>query len=1068
MMKRAMAGMLAGALAACGAEVTVSGSAGTSGTVSFNGGAPSQTAQISVEEGAQVAVVAAADDNHAFSHWTGDVDAVCEGDAFQSSIVVQARAGLSLTAVFGLRNRLDSDDPRPHGYMDRFTQKGDGTWSAAWTDGSWTQNPAWWLDGYVPTNRNDVLHFQNWQQPDFLFHAWIDWPSGDWTLGTIADSSPQSKFNLASGWGHYLYIQDQENSHARWQHEAGQMGGFGTTDANTPHRVNRVWAATALGVNTAKAGHELIIHELSGGGYVRKVGPGRLTLEQPSAGGLRLEQGCVDLGIADAEAGYVPGAYGQYDAAATDTMTWAAAPDGKERLTVWKDANGTLDRNGNAVRLTAPYKISQPGEKGWTNIWYGPVRGTKTVRGVPLLDFGAYTYGATADNGGTFVDGSYYPGEQATLGVGAGLNVGSAYEDVRTVFMAFEYPSRGGTQSPVSYWNGSSDARTMVVKASGDGLMASGNDDLKFRGAFYENGAPFKSEVNQNHGYRDGHAFSVIAGCVTNNGAAVEFWHMGVQAGARLAGGIRVAEALVYTNSLTEAEIARNNLWMQRKWHDRTVNDVYPWSLDYLSLCSVDDSAEIRVDAGRTAAIRTVHRPIWSKMAGRPLVKTGDGILELDRCSTNLDIVVKGGRVRFIRETAQIAEEPEPAPHPAVWLDATQADRFVFEEGSTSNVVAWLDRRPDFDVSFTNSYSGVRAPTLNANGLHGKPCVDFGTSWDKAGPRLRHCEGLNVVAAGWSGKIADGFVVWRNIAPAAATPYIFQSHGPYAAFRRDSNNSLCTGFDSKLTSGFQVVNWTAMWRVDGRFMLPDNEFNDAGRDEYVVVRHRAHGSRYITSLGGAAPGDSRFNYGGGCQIAEFIGYDYMLSDFAARQTEAYLMKKWQGAAHPDARPELDRIDSLTFAEGVAPVLETASDRGFGRIAGSGTLVKTGAGCVKVGTLEGFSRVDVQEGGFAYAADGALPSELVFTLPREGTSQPLVTATGTLGLAALTSVRIDVEGGEKPVFGLYPLVAAEAFTGDVGGVEVVSNVKGLVSVSLVLAKGRLCVNFAPKGTVLIVR
>lgn len=158
-----LAGMLAGVLSAYGAEVTISGSAGTSGTVSFNGGAPSQTVQISVEEGTRVNVVAVADDEHAFSHWTGGVDAVCEGGALQSNIVVQARAGLSLTAVFGLRNRLDSGDLRPHGYLNRFTQKDDGSWSAAWTDGPWAKNPTWWLDGYVPTNQNDVLHFQNWQ-----------------------------------------------------------------------------------------------------------------------------------------------------------------------------------------------------------------------------------------------------------------------------------------------------------------------------------------------------------------------------------------------------------------------------------------------------------------------------------------------------------------------------------------------------------------------------------------------------------------------------------------------------------------------------------------------------------------------------------------------------------------------------------------------------------------------------------------------------------------------------------------------------------------------------------------
>lgn len=197
-----LAGMLAGVLSAYGAEVTISGSAGTSGTVSFNGGAPSQTVQISVEEGTRVNVVAAADDEHAFSHWTGDVDAVCEGGALQSNIVVQSRAGLSLTAVFGLRNRLDSGDPRPHGYLNRFTQKDDGSWSAAWTDGPWAKNPTWWLDGYVPTNQNDVLHFQNWQQPDSLFHAWIDWPSGDLDAGNncglVAAEQVQPRFGVGT------------------------------------------------------------------------------------------------------------------------------------------------------------------------------------------------------------------------------------------------------------------------------------------------------------------------------------------------------------------------------------------------------------------------------------------------------------------------------------------------------------------------------------------------------------------------------------------------------------------------------------------------------------------------------------------------------------------------------------------------------------------------------------------------------------------------------------------------------------------------------------------------------
>ena len=1043
-----------------GATVTVTGSAGSAGTVSVNGGTAAATATAAVEEGASVTFAAMPDDGFAFSHWTCDADDLADVDAYSSSVTVTARDGLSLTAVFGLRNKSDDTDTRPHGYLNRFTTSASGTW----TDGVWTdeKNAAWWLDGYVPSNRTDVMHFTNWEKPDVLFNASIGWPSGSREFGTIADSSWKSTFLGQAGWGNYYTFLDQSGSWARWQTSRHIIGGFGTTDANTPHRINRVWVPTALGVNAEKEGHDLTIHELSGAGFVRKVGSGRLTLEQPSGGGLRLEEGTVTLGIADVEDGFVPGAAARFDASATDTMTWAEAPDGKTRLTKWTDADGHVDNGKNLVHLKAPYSYTS---QNWT--CYGPTAGAKTVRGVSLLDFGAYTK----------QNEEVYSGEVEALGAGAGMNLGSGYyNNVRAAFMAFEFSSQGGANSPVSYWGEASGSpKHLHVRGDGFGLMSTRAEAVQCSGAFYENGAPFKSLGSDGNGpYRDAHSFAVIGASVTNDTGSVtntvSFWHMGLLAGECVAGGIRVAEALVYTNALTDAEIARNNRWMQLKWHDRAVNDVYPWTLDYLVLCNATGDAAVDVPAGRTAAVRTVHRPTWSKMAGRPLVKTGAGTLELDRCSTNLDVQVKAGRVRFVRETAKIADEPEPAPYPAVWLDATQTDRFVFEEGSTSNVVAWLDRRPGSDASFTNSYSGVRLPTLNANGLHGKPCVDFGTSWDQTGPRLQHCEGTNLVKSGYSAKIADGFVVWRNIAPTTAKPFFFQSTGVYGAFQRGTNNSLHEGYDSNRTANFRVENWTAMWRVDGRFMLPDKEFNDAGRDEYVVVRHRAHGSRYITSLGGAAPGDSRFNYGGGCQIAEFIGYDYMLSDFAARQTEAYLMKKWQGAAHPDARPELDRIDSLTFADGVEPVLETASDRGFGRIAGSGTLVKKGAGRATVGTLSGFSGVSVQGGALAVSgADAALPAALTFTVPKEGTTAPLLTVPGTVDLSAVTSVRVDVEGGAKPVPGDYPLVTAGSFTGSLGsGVTVESNASRRAVVSLVVVDGTLRVRFQKRGWLFLLR
>ena len=1043
-----MIGAVAGAISAFAHTVTVS--AGSAGTVSVNGGTAAATATAEVEDKASVTLAATPNDDKAFSHWTGDVYAITgEGGIYSAEITVTATNDLTLTATFGLRNKNDSSDTRPHGYLNRFTQNADGTWKNTWTDGTWTdaKNASWWLDNYVPTNKNDVMHFANWQQPDGLFHSWIDWPARQEVFGTIADSSPQSKFNLTSGWTRYYYIQNQENSHARWQNELDAMGGFGTTDENSPHRINRVWVGTALGINTPKAEHELTIHELSGGGFVRKVGPGKLTLEQPSGGGLRLEAGTVVMGLADLEDGYVPGALAQFDASATNTMTWAAAPDGKPRLTKWEDVNGTKNAKGSVVNVNAPYTNS-----GCT--WYGPTLGSKKVRGVSLLDFGAYTKGASSAGSMLGVN-SVYPGEKEELGASAGLNCNTyLYNSVRAAFMAFEFPSQGGTISPVSYWSeGTGDgSRQLHVKASGDGLVSSKNDDLQFRGAFYENGAPFKSEVNENHGFRDGHSFAVIAGCVTNNGTGAPFWHMGLKPGEYTSGGIRVAETLVYTNSLTEAEIARNNRWMQLKWHDRAVNDVYPWTLDYLMLCNSTGDSELRVEANHTAAIRTVHRPIWKELAGRPLVKTGEGTLELDRCSTNLDVEVKGGHVRFIRETAQIADDPQaPAGHPYVWLDATQADRFVFQEGSTTNIVAWLDRRPTAPHSFTNWVTTARAPTFNANGLHGKPCVDFGTEFDANGPRLAVSSATNsntkgvVTAGAWAGRIADVFIVWRNIAKADVNPYIVADNNgsTTTTWMRNSKNGLCSGPDTSYWS-YSTGAMTSTWRVDGRFMMADGEFSDAGRDDYIVVRCRSHQFSYKNQIGGAGKSGN----GGGCQIAEYIAYDYMLSDFAARQTEAYLLKKWKGAKHPDACPELDRIDSLTFDAGVEPVLETASDRAFGRVAGTGTLVKNGAGCATVGTLSGFTG-------------------LSFALPATGTTAPQLAVSGAFDLATFKTIRVDVEGGAKPAYGDFPLVSADSFTGSLSEVTLETGVSRAV-VSLVITDGRLCARIAPKGLCIIIR
>ena len=484
---------------------------GADGVVSVNGAEASSDGEAWSPLGGTVTLAVTPGETKAFSRWAGVAD-FANGDEYSNPATVSVLTPGALSAVFGCRNREDPTDPRPHAYMNRVNNQTTGAW--AWTDGAWATNPSWWLDGYVPLGKTDVAHFTSYGKEDYMYpHAWLDFPSGNLYMGTVI-SPAKPKLNMNNGWGCYTYINDQSRVLGRWQHEVVSVGGFGTTDENTPVVVNRAWTKAVLGVNTAKAGHEMTVTELSGNGMIRKVGLGRFTFTQSFNGGLRLEQGAVRLGAEDVD-GYVPGAYMRFDAAATNSLTWWETEDGKTRVKYWNDADGRMKADGKTTLRTAaePYN----GQNGMK--YYGPTLGAKEVNGTHLIDFGAYT--KFSNNGGTLVDDSVTPGEKEKLGAGAGLNSNDYLTDnVRSIFTAYEYPSMTGSSAPITFWSANNQA-SFSPKSSGDGLIAA-PDVTQFTGRHWLNGAPTKSEVNQNHEWHDGHSFAVYSTSVTNG---YSFWH---------------------------------------------------------------------------------------------------------------------------------------------------------------------------------------------------------------------------------------------------------------------------------------------------------------------------------------------------------------------------------------------------------------------------------------------------------------------------------------------------------------------------------------------------------------
>lgn len=932
-----------------------------------------------------------------------------------------AFAVVALAALLPFCAMADGDASEPkHGYWTGFS----------WFDGDW-MNVNKWVDGYIPTNSTDVMHFQKQDDPAYLYNAWMTWPKQDWTFGTLADSSAKTVFRLVSGYGHYYYFDEQQpGSRALWVAETA-LGGFGTRNAGTSH-VNRVVGHTIVGVNTVGADHTMLVDELSGLGTIEKVGPGTLVLANKVRGGLRLVEGRVTLGQPDPENAYVSGAALHLDAAATNTLTWAMT-NGVRRLTKWEDADGT------GIYATAPYV-------GSGCDWLGPFASPYVVNGVSLIDFGGFTKIGTAQDTRT-------PGDKEAFGAGCAMNLSNYLTDkVKEVFYAFSYTSTNVVSSPLAYWSAGGNKAAFSV--SGNRLFKS-DEELQHNGVSRLNGAPFANHPNYGD-YRDGHALSVVSGALTNGNTA-SIWHVGGNFGDKTAGGMRVAEAFAYTNTLTDAQRRQNNAYLLRKWHDRTVTDLYPWDLDYIQLKGAN--AELNVDEGCVARVRTVHAPLDDTAGATNLVKVGGGTLELDRVSTNAIVVVRGGRVKYVRETAKIAADPQPAIWPFFHCDATRSDTFIFEkdgEGNdTTNILAWKDVRADVDITMTNHTTKTTAKAFYSadGGPRGKPCVDFGGIKNTAdGARL----GLSpfIKADGspsYTTKMMDGFIVWRNKGTKDDAPWIFSDYAAASFWRTKKSLATFGRADVKQDS--------AMWRVDGRFMNQENEFYGMGVDDWVVVRIHSSLPMYANALAGF-----RDQNGGGIQVGEFIMYDRPLGDFEGRQTEAYLLKKWKNMSHPDESEDFS--GSIVFGAGVSNVLDIASDRTFTGITCSGAFVKDGAGRAKTGALTGATSLAVEDGAVNVVGDWPLPAAVKFACNVVTSETACVTATGTLTIPPNGVLEV-VSGDVQPEMGLYTVASADAISGSFSGWRVVSDVSGR-AMRVRISGNDVVVSVASLGMMIMVR
>ena len=460
-------------------------------------------------------------------------------------------------------------------------------------------------------------------------------------------------------------------------------------------------------------------------------------------------------------------------------------------------------------------------------------------------------------------------------------------------------------------------------------------------------------------------------------------------------GGIRLGEVLIFETELTAKQRRAINRYLLKKWRAGSAD------CDIGSVFVRGSANEITVPAGATA---TVHRVYTD---GCTLVKKGDGtlrvgaVLPVDGCQSapsaqpSASVRVEGGHVAITGEGTPEEAPVNPAADPMLWLDATTGPFAVTEEGGKTFLNVWYDRRENeqrtgYPRARTHeqsddarAYTGNK-PFVRLNSFGTKTGVDFGKQADSNTSWMRLLR-------------ANGSILYSDIT----------AYEGYIVFAVNTSSQQWPIWGSSTTRVSR--NWwtaycgetrynhgdllAARWTLDGLEIDPSMTLtNTSGKCGFLA--NACHVGSFSSDV--PLPMDLLAKVqldtpllSGDITIGEYIIYDHRLTDDERRQTEAYLMNKWQGMTHPDRRA----APVLSFADDVDAAYDVAGDVSVERVSGgNGNVVKSGEGSLSVSDAasSNIKTVSVSGGSMALAygdeSEGLLTPSFRFDAADEASLQ----------------------------------------------------------------------------------
>ena len=720
-----------------------------------------------------------------------------------------------------------------------------------------------------------------------------------------------------------------------------------------------------------------------------KRGAGTLEIGDSTENGLdiELEAGTLAFARRAIPAALPPKPFLHLDASALPADAYETN-DGVRYVTEWTPAEG-LAWDGNAVTLSAAAVTDVTARPVYVPDALGPGRGA--------IDFGK------AGSGRHF------------LYVKASDKSSLAVKGVTTVIAVVNVEAGGGTiTGGLDFFNrGATPASWSAPVLSDSAPHPAAHPTITPRmGKAYIDG--IETPGSDNYRYPGWHL-------VAFQTAGSQLTHFGGR-DAATAGGLKVAEAVLYDRVLTERELKDACAVLNAKWFGRAIPGYAgPGG------AAADESRKITLTGDATLSVEgagAAHVPALA-LGGRTLTKTGAGTLEIDAVTSESGGTLALQEGTFAVAADGIASDCQMAAGAAFHLDATADETLsVLTEDGRRYVSCWHDtgfRNAAWSTRPRANLPWVTTAADDLAGLTGEKlaAVDFGST--EADQRwLNFGRSLDSVRA--------AFVVWHPNTPnssllgsSSASGEAF--NGDCISFLRNPNGQLFSG---------HFGTWSAR---NGTVFRDGEKITGAASiaSAWQLIEVYPVSTAHASALGCDRGNETSFGNNGerGSRYAEIILYTRDLTARERVATRNYLRRKWFGAAAaplPNAAGAV-RLPTLAVASGTA--VQADRPLAVAKLVGEADFAKRGDGRLTVADCTAYTgTVSVAAGELRLTGDAAVapPPCADALVLRLDANVGVETATDADGVETVTRWNDASGSGWAAVPGTYGVAGLPVFRG----------------------------------------